>query len=56
MVWDIKMNKNIFIGKIWAPDDNKVYKVKISMNNEAEIKVKGCIMIFCRTQYWNLVE
>ena len=56
MVWDIKKNKNIFIGKIWAPDDNKVYKVKISMNNETEIKVKGCIMIFCRTQYWNLVE
>ena len=56
MVWDIKMNKNIFIGKIWAPDDNKVYKVKISMSNETEIKVKGCIMVFCRTQYWNLVE
>ena len=56
MVWDIKKNKNIFIGKIWAPDDNKVYKVKISKNNESEIKVKGCIMIFCRTQYWNLVE
>jgi uncharacterized protein (DUF2147 family) len=56
MVWDIKKNKNIFIGKIWAPDDNKVYKVKISMNNENQIKVKGCIMIFCRTQYWNLVE
>ena len=53
MVWDIKKNKNIFIGKIWAPDDNKVYKVKISKNNESEIKVKGCIMIFCRTQYWN---
>ena len=56
MIWDIMQNKNIFIGKIWAPDDNKVYKVKISMNNETEIKVKGCIMIFCRTQYWNLVE
>ena len=56
MVWDIKKNKNIFIGKIWAPDDDKVYKVKISNVNEAEIKVKGCIMIFCRTQYWKLVE
>ena len=56
MVWDIKKNKNIFIGKIWAPDDNKVYKVKISMNNETEIKVKGCIMVFCRTQYWKRVD
>ena len=56
MVWDIKKNKNNFIGKIWAPDDDKVYKVKISTINEAEIKVKGCIMIFCRTQNWKLVE
>jgi len=56
MVWDIKKNKNNFIGKIWAPDDDKIYKVIISFVNEAEIKVKGCIMIFCRTQYWKLVE
>ena len=55
MVWDIKKIK-YFNALVWAPDDNKVYKVKISKNNESEIKVKGCIMIFCRTQYWNLVE
>lgn len=55
MVWDIKKNINNFIGKIWAPDDDKVYKVKLSTINEAEIKVKGCIMIFCRTQYWKHV-
>ena len=34
----------------------KSIRLRYPMNNEAEIKVKGCIMIFCRTQYWKLVE
>ncbi|PCJ76981.1 MAG: imidazoleglycerol-phosphate dehydratase [Rhodobacteraceae bacterium] len=38
-------------GKIWAPDRDKTYASKMSMNGNM-LQVKGCVAFICRTQNW----
>lgn len=40
-------------GTIWAPDKDKTYKSKMSLNGNA-LKVSGCVAggLFCRSQTW----
>lgn len=38
-------------GQIWAPDDDKTYRSKMSLT-AAGLKVEGCVAIFCRGQTW----
>ena len=38
-------------GKIWAPDRNKTYDSKMSVNGNI-LQVKGCVAFICRDQNW----
>lgn len=38
-------------GKIWAPDRDKIYDSKMSVNGNI-LQVKGCVAFICRTQNW----
>jgi len=38
-------------GKIWAPDRDKIYASKMSINGDM-LQVKGCVAFICRTQNW----
>ncbi|WP_308916742.1 DUF2147 domain-containing protein [Jannaschia sp. LMIT008] len=38
-------------GKIWAPDQDKTYNSKMTLNGNM-LKVEGCIAVFCRGQTW----
>ena len=38
-------------GKIWAPDRDKTYDSKMSMNGNV-LQVKGCVAFICRNQNW----
>lgn len=41
-------------GKIYAPDTEKWYKSKMSLQGEDKLKVSGCVLggIICRSQTW----
>jgi|LGOV01.1.fsa_nt_gb uncharacterized protein (DUF2147 family) len=41
-------------GKIWAPDRDKTYDSKMSMNGNV-LQVKGCVAFICRNQNWVVV-
>jgi uncharacterized protein (DUF2147 family) len=38
-------------GKIWAPDRDKTYASKMSLNGNI-LQVKGCVAFICRNQNW----
>lgn len=43
-------------GKIWAPDNDKTYSSKMSLQG-ADLKVSGCVAgILCRSQIWRKVQ
>ncbi len=42
-------------GTIWAPDDNRTYRAKMSLQG-ADLKVEGCILVVCRGQVWSRLE
>ena len=42
-------------GRIWAPDDDKTYRSKMSLSGDV-LKVEGCVAVFCRGQDWTRVE
>jgi len=53
IVWNMadKGNDHWSGGKIWAPDDDKTYNSKMSLNGDV-LKVSGCVLIFCRDMNW----
>jgi uncharacterized protein (DUF2147 family) len=42
-------------GTIWAPDDDKTYRSKMSLDGDG-LAVEGCVAIFCRGQRWTRLE
>ena len=42
-------------GKIWAPDQDKVYNSKMTLQGDA-LKVEGCVLVICRGQTWSRVR
>jgi uncharacterized protein (DUF2147 family) len=38
-------------GTIWAPDDDRTYRSKMSLDGDA-LTVEGCVAIICRGQTW----
>jgi uncharacterized protein (DUF2147 family) len=42
-------------GTIWAPDDDRTYRSRMSLEGGA-LKVEGCVAIICRGQTWTRVE
>lgn len=59
MIWDMKADGggSYSGGKIWAPDSNKTYKSKMSLNGNT-LTVKGCVAggMICRGQDWKRVR
>ncbi|WP_319546727.1 DUF2147 domain-containing protein [Ruegeria conchae] len=45
-------------GKIWAPDRDKTYNSKMSLNGQNNLTVKGCVAggLICRGQDWTRVQ
>lgn len=42
-------------GTIWAPDDDKTYRSKMQLQG-SNLKVEGCVAVFCRGQIWTPVN
>jgi uncharacterized protein (DUF2147 family) len=59
LIWDMKADGNGSYsgGKIWAPDADKTYKSKMSLNGN-RLEVKGCVAggLICRGQTWTRVN
>ena len=57
MIWGMKANGNGSYkgGKIWAPDADKTYRSKMSLNGN-KLKVSGCVGPICRGQTWTRVN
>ena len=57
MIWDMKSkgNGSYAGGRIWAPDVDKTYRSKMSLNGNA-LKVSGCVGPICRCQTWTRVN
>lgn len=59
MIWDMQANGDgsYSSGKIWAPDKDKTYKSKMSLNGN-QLTVKGCVAggAICRGQTWSRVN
>ncbi len=59
MIWDMNDNGggSFSGGKIWAPDSDKTYKSKMSLDG-GTLTVKGCVAggLICRGQKWQRVN
>jgi uncharacterized protein (DUF2147 family) len=59
MLWDMKAEGDGSYGggKIWAPDSDKTYNSKMSLNGNTLV-VKGCVAggLICRGQDWKRVN
>jgi uncharacterized protein (DUF2147 family) len=42
-------------GTIWAPDDDKTYRSRMTLAGNA-LKVEGCVLVICRGQTWTRLE
>lgn len=42
-------------GTIWAPDQNRTYRSKMSLV-PAGLRVQGCVAVICRGQTWTRVQ
>ncbi len=45
-------------GKIWAPDRDKTYNSKMTLDGQNKLTVKGCVAggLICRGQVWTRVQ
>ena len=47
---------NKWSGKIYNPDDGGTYQGSIELVNPTQLRVKGCVVIFCRAEIWTLSD
>ena len=45
-------------GKVWAPDRDKTYNSKMTLDSQNKLTVKGCVAggLVCRGQVWTRVQ
>ncbi len=59
IIWDMipEGNGAYADGKIWAPDSDKTYNSKMSLDGNS-LTVKGCVAggLICRGQVWSRIE
>lgn len=57
MIWNMKAKGGgkYAGGKIWAPDRDKTYNSKMTLNGNS-LKVEGCVIGICRGQTWTRVK
>ncbi|NVO54553.1 DUF2147 domain-containing protein [Rhodobacteraceae bacterium B1Z28] len=60
IIWDMipEGNGTYANGKIWAPDRDKTYSSKMSLDGQNKLTVKGCAVggLVCRGQNWTRVQ
>lgn len=39
-------------GRIYSPEEGKTYKSVLRRDGADRLKVKGCVLFFCKTQVW----
>lgn len=57
IVWDMASRGNGTYrgGKIWAPDRDKTYNSRMSLEGD-RLEVSGCVLGICRSQTWKRVQ
>ncbi len=51
-----KSKKKSFTGgKIYNPGNGKTYRSALSLTDKGQLRVKGCVFLFCISQYWERV-
>jgi len=43
---------DVWKGKIYSPEEGKTYDSKIVRLTNGKLKVQGCVLFICKTQYW----
>ncbi|MDF2368048.1 DUF2147 domain-containing protein [Sneathiella sp.] len=43
-------------GTIYNPEDGKTYSSSLTLVNPTTLDVKGCVLMFCKTQTWTKVK
>ena len=43
-------------GKLFIPDHTMRVKAKLQPIGERQLKVSGCVVVLCRSQYWNRAD
>lgn len=60
IIWDMVPRGDGYYdsGKVWAPDQDKVYRSKMQLKGKNKLTVKGCIAggLICRGQDWQRVN
>ena len=57
MIWGFKQEDGKWVdGNIYNPKDGKTYDSKMELNKDGTLALKGCVLIFCKTQTWTRAE
>ncbi|MFY2825877.1 DUF2147 domain-containing protein [Ruegeria sp. MALMAid1280] len=60
IIWDMEPegDGSYANGKIWAPDRDKTYNSKMTLDSQNELTVKGCVAggLVCRGQTWTRIQ
>ncbi len=49
--WDLKPDGDDFEGSGYSPEDGRYFKAQVKREG-AKLRVRGCVLIMCRTQMW----
>ena len=52
ILYGFEEDGNQWDGTIYNPEDGKSYKSEIEKLSDGRLKVKGCVLFICQTQYW----
>jgi uncharacterized protein (DUF2147 family) len=39
-------------GRIYNPEDGRRYSASMKLGRDGRLQVQGCVLFFCKTQYW----
>ncbi len=54
MVWGMKKSGSGYAGKLYNPNDGKIYTGKMSLSGASSLKLSGCVFggLICKSQNW----
>ena len=57
MIWGFKFKDGKWVdGQIYNAKDGKTYDSEMFLNQDGTLALKGCVLIFCKTQTWTKAE
>jgi uncharacterized protein (DUF2147 family) len=48
--------ENKWVGRIYNPDDGSTYRGSIGLIDQSQLKVEGCVTIYCQTEIWTRIN